>query len=184
MRKFIGGTLYTNNLVFKKLSPCSNETSAETGHTVRGFIELFGLPLTLHSDNNKKRKKGIFKQLLQWFGIIPAHTEPHLNWQNRAEPVIGEVNINARKLMIDSNNPILLWCFCYEYTADIIYLCATGCFESQGRTLHETVMNYTPAISEYASFSWFYWSWFYDDILKRNQLCRWLRPAHGFGKAF
>ena len=45
-------------------------------------------------------------------------------------------------------------------------------------------MNYTPDISEYASFSRFQWLWFYDEIIKSKQLCRWLGPANGFGKEF
>ena len=45
-------------------------------------------------------------------------------------------------------------------------------------------MNYTPDISEYSSFSWFQWLWFYDEILKTNQLCIWLVLAHGVGQAF
>ena len=72
--------------------------------------------------------------------------------------------------MLDSNNPIRLWCFCYKFTADIIYLCATGRFELQGLIPYETVMNYTPDISEYVSFSWFQWLWLYGESLKINQL--------------
>ena len=86
--------------------------------------------------------------------------------------------------MLESNTPIGPWCFCYRYTADIICLCATGCFEFQGWTPYEKVMNYTPYISKYASFSWFQWSWFYGESLKIKQLCVWLGPARGVGKSF
>ena len=72
--------------------------------------------------------------------------------------------------MLESNTPICFWCFCYEYTADVISLCATGRFELQGQTPYVTVMNYTPDISEYASFSWFQWLWFYYESLKIKQL--------------
>ena len=89
MRQFTGGTLYTNKIGFKKFFPCSHETSAETEHTLTGFIELVGLPPTLHSDNHKKFTEGIFKQLLQNVGIIPAYTDPHSHWQNIDEPAIG-----------------------------------------------------------------------------------------------
>ena len=76
-RQFIGGTFYTNKLGFDKFLPFSNETSAETGNTLKGFIELFGFPSTLHSDNHKNFKEVLFKQLVQNFGIIPTYTEPH-----------------------------------------------------------------------------------------------------------
>ena len=86
--------------------------------------------------------------------------------------------------MLQQNNSIILWCFFYEYTTDILSLCAISLIEFQGRTPDETVMNYTPDISEYALFSWFQWLWFYDQSLKIKQVCRWLVPAHGVGQAF
>ena len=46
---------------------------------------------------------------------------------------------------------------CYRYTKDILYLCAPGHFDLQGRNTYEAVINYTPDIYEYVSFSWFQW---------------------------
>ena len=77
MRQFIGVILYTNKLGFKKLIPCSNETSAESGHNISGLVELVGLPQTLHSDNHKNFKEGLFKQLLKNILIIPTYMKPH-----------------------------------------------------------------------------------------------------------
>ena len=45
LRSYIGGTLYTNKLGFKKFFPCSTETSQETGSTLRNLIEIIGPPL-------------------------------------------------------------------------------------------------------------------------------------------
>ena len=86
--------------------------------------------------------------------------------------------------MLESNTPIYPCCFCYEYIYNILYLCDTVRFEFQGQTPYETVMNYTPDISEQASFSWLQWPWFFDKSLKINELCRWLRPDHGVCGAF
>ena len=169
---------------FKKFFPCSNETSEETGHTLKSFIELVGLPPSLHSDNHSNFKEGLFKQLLRKFGIGATYTEPHSPWQNRAEYAIGEVKTHARKLMQITNTPVRLWCFYYEYCADILSSCATGRFDLQGRTPYETVMNNTPDISEYASYGWFQWCWYFDEKTKSKRLCRWLGPAHNIGQAF
>ena len=88
-RQFIGGTLYNKKIGFKKFFPCLNGTSSENGHTLRGLIELICLSPTLHSYNHKNFKDGLFKQLLQKFGIIPIYTDPHLPWQNISEREIG-----------------------------------------------------------------------------------------------
>ena len=82
IRQFIGGTLYTNKLGFKKFLPCSSETSQETGHTLKLFIEFVGLPFSMHSDNHKNFQEGLFKRLLRRFGIYSTYTEPHSPWQN------------------------------------------------------------------------------------------------------
>ena len=60
VRQFIGGTLYTSKLGFKKFFPLSNETLSENGNTLRGFIELVGLPSTMNPYNHKNFKEGVF----------------------------------------------------------------------------------------------------------------------------
>ena len=83
-----------------------------------------------------------------------------------------------------TDTPIRLWCYCYEYSADVLSLLANGRFDLQGRTPYEMVMHYTPDISEYVSFSWFQWCWHLDETTKSKRLCRWLGPAHQVGQSF
>ena len=149
---YIGGVLYTNKVGFKRFYPCTNETGEQTGRSLKLFIDMVGLPSSLHLDNHRNFKEGLFKRLLHKFGVHSTYTEPHSPWQNCAEAAIGEVKTYARRLMQRSNAPARLWCFCYEYSADVLSLLATGCYELKGRTPYEVVMNYTPDISKYVSF--------------------------------
>ena len=153
LRSYIGGMLHCNKLGFKKIFPCSSETQDETSHSLRSFIEIIGLPAALLSDNHNNLKTDLFKKTLRKFGIWSTFTEPRSPWQNRAEYAIGEVKRHGRKLMQETLTPVRLWCFCYEYTTDILSLCATGRFDLRGRTSYEVVTNYTPDILEYVSFS-------------------------------
>ena len=184
IRGYIGGVLYTNKVGFKKFFPCDTEKGEDTGRTLRHFIELVGLPYSIHSDNHSNFKEGFFKKMLRKFGIYQTFTEPHSPWQNRAEPAIGEVKVYARRLMQRTGTPVRLWCFCYEYSADLLSLLATGRFDLQGHTSYEIVMHYTPDISEYVSYTWFQWCWYFDESTKSKRLCRWLGPAHQVGQAF
>ena len=184
VRGFNGGVVYTNKVGFKKFFPCHTETGEETGRSLKQFIEFVGLPASLHSDNHKNFKQGFFKKMLRKFGIWATYTEPHSPWQNRAEPAIGEIKSYSRRLMQVTDTPIRLWCYCYEYSADVLSLLASGRFELKGRTPYEVVMNYTPDISEYASFSWFQWCWYFNEATKEKELCRWLGPAHHVGQSF
>ena len=86
--------------------------------------------------------------------------------------------------MQKTNTPVRLWCFYYEYSADILSLLATGRFDLQGRSRYEVVMHCTPDISEYVSYTWFQWFWYFNESIKSKQLCRWLGPAHQVGQEF
>ena len=184
LRGFIGGVVYTNKLGFKKFFPCKSEAGEQTGRTAKSFIELVGLPYSIHSNNHRNFKDGFFKRMMRKFGIYQTFTEPNSPWQNRAEPAIGEIKSYARRRMQTTNTPVRLWCFCYEYSADLLSLLSTGRFDLKGRTLYKAVMHYTPDISEYVSFSWYQWCKYYNENTKQKHLCRWLGPAHTIGQSF
>ena len=184
VRGYIGGVLYTNRIGFHKFIPCDSEKGEQTSRTLKHFIHVIGLPYSLHCDNHANFKQGLFSKLMKKFGIFQTFTEPHSPWQNRAEAAIGDVKRYARKIMQATDTPIRLWCFAYEYSADLHSLLATSRFDLQGCTPYEVVMHYTPDISEYISFSWFQWCWYFDEGSKEKVLCRWLGPAHQVGQSF
>ena len=161
VRGYIGCVVYTNKLAFYKFVPCTTKAGGETGRTLSHFLNIVGLPHSMHLDNHVNFKEGLFKRILRKFGIPQTFTEPKSPWQNRG-----------------------LWCFCYEYTADLLSVLAIGRFDLQGRTPYEAVMQYTPDISEYVSFTWFQWCWYYDDQTNTKKLCRWLGLAHQTGQSF
>ena len=184
VRGYIGGSVYTNKLGFKKFYPHSDEKGQSTAAGFRNFIDIIGLPFSIHADNHSNYREGAFRKLLRKFGIKQTFTEPHSPWQNRAEYAIGEIKAHARRLMQRTNTPIRLWCYCYEYTADILSLCATGRYDLKGRTPYEAVLNYTPDISEFVTFGWFQWCYYFNESTKSKSLCRWIGPANGIGQSF
>ena len=184
VRNYIGGVVYCNKHGFKKFFPCETEQGGEVARSLRSLISFIGLPYSMHCDNHRNFKEGFFKRLLRKFGIYQTFTEPHSPWQNRAEPAIGEIKGYARKLMTETKTPIRLWCFCYEYAADVLSVLATGRFDLHGRTPYECLLHYTPDISEYVTFRWFQWCWYFDEQTRCKRLCRWLGPAHQVGQSF
>ncbi len=85
--------------------------------------------------------------------------------------------------MASTQAPIRLWCFAYEYSADICCLLATGLYDLGGRTPYEIVMQHTPDISEYVIFKWYQWSYYWDELNKEKKLCRWLGVASNVGQS-
>ena len=142
------------------------------------------LPNSCTLINHNNFKEGLFKRMLRKFGLYQTFTEPHYPWHNLAKPLIGEVNSYAHFLMQKRNTPVRLWCFCSEYSADILSILATGRFDIQGRSPYEVVMHYTPDILEYVSYTWFQWCCYLDESTKIKRLCCWLGPEHQVGHAF
>ena len=84
IRGFIGGTIYTNKLGFKKFFPHEDERGTSTALGLRQFIDMVGLPASLHTDGHNNFVEGEYKRLIRKFGIPHTMTEPHSPWQNRA----------------------------------------------------------------------------------------------------
>ena len=85
--------------------------------------------------------------------------------------------------MMHTQTPIRLWCFCYEFSADLLSLCATNRYDLHSRSSYEHVVGYTPDITEYVSFAWYQWVYYWDQDSKEKRLGRWLGPAHRIGQA-
>ena len=181
IRNYKCGNLYTNNLGFRKFFPMTTES--ETPSTLQTFITMVGLPPALHADNAKVFVEGDVKRKCQKYGISQSFTEPHSPWMNRAETGIREIKAYGRKVMQKTQAPIRLWCFAYEYSADICCLLATGLYDLGGRTPYEIVMQHTPDISEYVIFEWYQWAYYWDEIEKEKKLCRWLGVASNVGQS-
>jgi len=181
IRGFTCGNLYTNNLGFRKFFPMSTES--DTPPTLQAFITLVGLPHAMHSDNAKVFVEGDFSRKCTKFDIKQTFTEPHSPWQDRAETGIREIKAYGRRTMAETQAPIRLWCFAYEYAADICCLLATGLYDLGGRTPYEHVMQHTPDISEYTVFKWYQWAYYWDELEKEKKLCRWLGTASNVGQS-
>jgi hypothetical protein len=181
IRGFTCGNLYTNSLGFRKFFPMITES--HTPSTLQSFITLVGLPPKIHADNAKVFTSGDFEKKCKKYDIGLSYTEPHSPWMNRAETGIRSIKSFGRKIMAETQAPIRLWCFAYEYAAEIQCLLATGVYELDGRTPYEHVMQYTPDISEYVIFKWYQWAYYWDEIDKEKRLCRWLGTASQVGQA-
>ena len=57
VRGYIGGVVYTNKLAFYKFVPCTSEPGGKTGQTLRHFLNVVGLPHSMHADNHVNFKE-------------------------------------------------------------------------------------------------------------------------------
>jgi len=183
IRGFTCGNVYINRCGFKKFYGMHDFTSLSSRETLVNFIQSVGIPAALHSDNHSNFKDGSFRKEAVKYGIQQSFTEPHSPWQNPAEGGIREIKKLSKKWMASKQSPIRLWCFCFELAADVLSLCATMHYSLQGRTPYEITCNYTPDISEYVTFAWYDWVYYWDEHSKEKRIGRWLGPAHKVGQS-
>ncbi|EEC42677.1 predicted protein [Phaeodactylum tricornutum CCAP 1055/1] len=104
-------------------------------------------------DGSKEQGGGKhWKEIEQRHHIHRHVTEPHSQWQNRAEGEIREIKKAVRHQLQVSRAPQRLWCFCCEWVSAIRRLTAHDIPALNGRVATELLEGDTPDISEYAQF--------------------------------
>ena len=177
------GNLYMTPLGFKKFFPMESMTGQECSNLLQTLIHLVGIPLSLHSDNAPEFVQGDFKKKCQKYDIQQSATELHSPWQNRADSGICEIKSFASKTMERYQVPLRLWCFAYEYAAEVLSFIVLGSFQLQNRTPYKSAMHYTPDISEYVNFHFYQWCYYWDKTKKEKKIGRWLVVAHQVGQS-
>jgi len=115
--------------------------------------------------------------------IIQNTTDPHTPKINPAESQGGILKCRIRHLMRNTNTPVRLWDYSWEYSSSICSLTATSHIQNLSVTVFETVLGYTPNIAKYIQHKWFDWVCFHDpDDPDKQRLGRWFGLAHSAGQ--
>ena len=172
--------IYTNRIGFTKLYPMKREADAHDSLTT--FIHEVGIPQELHSDGAKALTQGEYSRKTKKYEIRTTQTEPYSPWQNEAERANKIVKKLGRFLMQASNTPIRLWSYAYMFAATIRSLTASSKVGMNCRTPFEITMGYTPDISEYISFAWYQWVWYWEPTdMQHQKLGRWCGVSETVG---
>jgi len=176
--------IFANDIGYTYLMPMKSKSEAP--YALKEFIQDVGIPSQLHTDDAKELTIGRWKEICQTHGIKQTQTEPHSQFQNRAEINIREVKKLSRRLMHSTNSPKRLWDLCAKHVAELRCLTAQPLYSLHGRTPFEMVTGNTPDISEYISFQWYQPVWFFDNTSfpePTKHIARWIGVAHNIGQA-
>ena len=169
--------LFVNKGGFVKCYPMTDKSQAYSG--LRRFLHEVGIPSTLMTDNALELVQGKWKRLCNKHNIHMKFTEPHSPWQNFAESAGGYVKRNVSRLMETTSTPLKFWDYCWEYFSEIKSNTATKNIYLRDRTPYESIMGFTPDISELVRYTWYQVIWYHEPVEKgRVKLGRWLGPAH------
>ena len=175
------GQIFCNYVNYTKFIPMKSKSDAH--YALDELIHDPGIPTIIHSDGAPELVEGEFKKKCKHHKIRQTTTEPHTPWQNPAELNTGILRRISRRIMSSTNTPIRLWDYAYEYAAELRCLTVTRNRHLKGRTPFELVKGYTPDISEFITFSWYDWVWYYEPTNQNHQLLgRWLGVAHNIGQ--
>ena len=159
------GQVYFNRAGYYKFFPLKSKKHAHT--TLLPLIELSGIPSGMHSDRAPELVKGQFSALLQKYRIRQTTTEPNSPWQNRAE---GEGVKPIKKLgtwlMQRNQAPLPLWDYAFELASSILTLTCKPTLIFGDQTGFQLITQIKPDISEYATFPFYSWVWYWDEVCK------------------
>ena len=172
--------IYVNRTGFTKIYPISSKSNAH--ETLSVFIHEVGIPHSLHTDDARELTSGMMQKKMRRYEIYNTQNEPYSPWQNLAENAIGVVKSKARRFMRETNTPIRLIDYVLKYVSELRNYSPSHAVGSNGRTPHELVLGETPDISEYVTFSWYDYIWYWTPTLFQKQnIGRWLGVAHAIG---
>ena len=173
--------LFCNKGAFTKVYSLKGRSEAHLA--LNKFLHEIGIPSELHTDGAGELVHGEWDKLCQKYRIYRTFTEPHSPWQNIAERAGGIIKSKTKDMMRRTNTPLVLWDYCTEYNTELRCMTATSMFDLNGRTPFETVLGFTPDISELVEFDWYQWVWYHDPVNPhKDQIGRWLGPAHNVGQ--
>ena len=141
----------------------------EAGLALKEMIQDNGAMRELVTDGakeegaNMSQSDTLWRQVVEDFFIKQSLSEPHSQWQNRAESEVRELKRGMWREFLYMKAPKRLWCFCGESIAARRRLSALTFASLQGRVPAERRLGNTPDISAHAQFAW-YEKCFYIDV--------------------
>lgn len=158
------------------------KSKSEAHNALSSLVHDVGIPSELHSDDAKELCKGIMKKKMVKYGIFHTMTEPYSPWQNYAEDCIRVTKNWVQYFMQLKNTPIRLIDHALLHVSELRNLTASSILGTKGRTPFEVTFGCSPDISEYVTFEWYEYVWYWQpNEPQRQQLGRWLGVADHIG---
>lgn len=152
-------------------------------HALDRFLHEIGVPMEMLTDGARELVMSEWGKICRKHKIYQVQTEPHSPWQNPAEKNGGLIKRKTKHLMQETNTPVVLWDYCWEYATAIRSLVAVDNIYLDDVTPFQKVHGYIPNISEYTTFKWFEWVRYHEPTEpEKSKLGRWLGPAHNAGQ--
>jgi hypothetical protein len=156
-------------------------SKAQAPATIKPLMQhLKGIPEVVISDGAREVNSLKWNAEINNYRVHHHVTEPHSQWQNKAEAEIREVKRMIKHHMYKSKCPKRFWCYCGEWISAIRRFIAHNIPALAGTNPYELIHARTADISEYVQFDWYQFVWFLepsDGLTPRRSIGRWLGVA-------
>ena len=116
------------------------------------------------------------------YGILHTMAEPYSPWENYTKDSIRVLKNWARYFMQATNTPIRLIDHAMLYACKLRNRTTASSISTKGRIRFEITFGFSPDISEYTTFEWYQYIWYWEPNQPQKQtLGRWIRIVDHIG---
>ena len=167
--------------------PMNSKSGENIAKAMKMYFKEVGVPPDLIADGAREQVRGEALRLAQQCGCQIRELEKDTPDANRAERYIQMLKNDTKKDLVQSNCPMVLWCYCVERRARIINATAKDNFLLD-KQCPETKMTGRPCdISDLCEYGWYEWIKYRREgvgfPLPSERLGRCLGPAKHAGNA-
>jgi len=175
MRQSLYGQVYVTDFGWVGFYPM--KAKSEAPDTLVQLAHEVGVPTHFVMDNSREQTMGRFRKKARSFGCGIRQVDTYSAWQNDAEGGVREIKKGTGRAMVRSGAPQGLWDHCAELQAKIISHTARGHYKLQNQVPETMLTGQTADISPLAEYGWYDWVIYWDHVLGKEALGRWLGPS-------
>ena len=161
------------------------EMKRDVPKAVKRFFKEVGVPPNLICDPAPEQVKGDTRKICEEANCTIRQLEKGTQWANRAEGAVNRFKLDVKKLLKESNAPLVMWDYCLERLCKIFNHTALTLFQLDGITPHTMMIGQLSDISAICEFAWYDWVYFRDGDQQfphnHERLGRALGPADNAG---
>ena len=113
----------------------SMEMKCDAPKAVKRFFKEVGVPPNLICDPAPEQVKGDTRKICEEANCTIRQLEKGIQWANRAEGAVNRFKLGVKKLLKESDAPLVLWDYCLERLCKIFNHTALNLFQLDGMAL-------------------------------------------------
>jgi len=138
------------------------EMKRDVPKAVKHLFKEVGVPPNLICNPVPEQVKGDTRKLCEEANCTIRQLEKGTRWANPAEGAVNHFKLGVKKLIKESDAPLVLWDYCLERLCKIFNHTALNLFQLNSINPHIMMTGQPADISAICEFAWYEWVYFRD----------------------